>query len=62
MAVAKSAGIAGTGTMMSLKVLMMTWIRTAMPCTKTMIGMMMRSAASPTIMRIAEHVGLSWEK
>jgi len=59
---AKSVGIAGTGMMMSLMMTMTTWIRIAMLCTRTMTGMMMRSGALPTIIRIAERVGLCLER
>jgi hypothetical protein len=58
LAVVRSVGIAGIGTTMSSKMMTMTWIRIAMPRTSTMIGMMLRFAASPMITRIAELVGL----
>jgi hypothetical protein len=62
LAVVRSVGIAGIGVMMSSKMKMMIWIRTVMPCIRAMIGMTMKFAASTMITRIAEHVGLTWER
>lgn len=46
--VARSAGNAGTMMMMSSRMMMTTWTKIVMLCTRIMIGMTRRSAASMT--------------